>query len=192
MCGRYYVSGTLVGETDKTDEQGYEVHPTDVAPVIMGDHGRLVVSRQRWGYPGFEGTRVIFNARAESVMEKRLFSNGIWHHRIAIPGNWFYEWNRNKERVTFFREDSTVLYMAGFYDWFEGEERFVILTTAANESMSGTHDRMPLILEEGEIRDWIFCQDRAQEMLRRVPISLAKRMEYEQKSLSFFSDIKVT
>ena len=48
----------------------------------------------------------------------------------------------------FTRSDSTVMYLAGFCDWFENERRFVILTTAANESMKKVHDRMPLILEK--------------------------------------------
>lgn len=127
MCGRYYVDGKIeneigmmVGGIDKIDEQwqmvrqGYDVHPADLAPVLMGDYGRLVASWKRWEYPRFEGKQVIFNARAESVMEKRLFSNGIYHQRIVIPGTWFYEWNQSKEKYAFLRPDSAVLYMAGF------------------------------------------------------------------------------
>ena len=45
------------------------------------------------------------------------------------------EWNRLKEKNTFSRYDAPVLYMAGFCDWFENERRFVIMTTAANESI---------------------------------------------------------
>ncbi len=45
--------------------------------------------------------------------------------------------------------------MDGFCVWFEDERRFVILTTAANESMRKVHDRMPLILEKEQLADWL-------------------------------------
>ncbi|MDE7259344.1 MAG: SOS response-associated peptidase [Lachnospiraceae bacterium] len=41
--------------------------------------------------------------------------------------------------------------MAGLYNRYQNEDRFVILTTAANESMNPVHDRMPLLLEQDEI-----------------------------------------
>lgn len=69
-------------------------------------------------------------------MSKKGYSRpglfGVVNHYDA---NGFYEWNRLKEKNTFARYDAPVLYMAGFCDWFENERRFVILTTAANESM---------------------------------------------------------
>lgn len=65
----------------------------------------------------------------------RLSIYGIQYHRILIPASGFYEWNQLKEKNTFTRSDSTVMYLAGFCDWFENERRFVILTTVANESM---------------------------------------------------------
>ena len=49
-----------------------------------------------------------------------------------------------------------MLYMAGLYNRYQDEDRFVILTTAANESMKPVHDRMPLLLERDEISKWMF------------------------------------
>ena len=52
-----------------------------------------------------------------------------------------------------------LLYMAGFISIFKDElgveyAAFVILTTAASESVAPIHDRMPLILERDEIDLW--------------------------------------
>lgn len=58
--------------------------------------------------------------------------------------------------MTFLRKDEPVLYMAGFYNQFQGEERFIIITTQANASVKQVHDRMPLILEKNELEDWIY------------------------------------
>ena len=79
--------------------------------------------------------------------------------------------------------DGKNLYMAGFCKGDGEEERFVILTTAANASMKPVHDRMPLILEESEIAPWLYQEDWTQSLLRKVPKALNRRAEYEQLSL---------
>ena len=129
-----------------------------------------------------EGKNLVINARAESVMDKPSFRNGILYHHILIPASGFYEWNRLKEKNTFSRYDAPVLYMAGFCDWFENERRFVIMTTAANESMIKVHDRMPLILEKGQLKDW-FDDRKMEQILHQVPVQLKREAEYEQQSL---------
>ena len=115
-------------------------------------------------------------------MDKPSFQNGILYHRMLIPADRFYEWNSQKEKSTFSRSDSSVLYMAGFCDWFENERRFVILTTAANDSMKKTHDRMPLILEREQIADW-FDNSKMSALLYQTPALLNRQTEYEQQSL---------
>ena len=120
--------------------------------------------------------------RKESVMDKPSFRNGILYHRILIPASGFYEWNRLKEKNVFSRYDAPVLYMAGFCDWFENERRFVIMTTAANESMIKVHDRMPLILEKEQLKDW-FDDKKMEQILHQVPVQLKREAEYEQQSL---------
>ena len=53
------------------------------------------------------------------------------------------------------------MFLAGCYNLYEDGHRFVILTTAANPSMEPVHDRMPLILEPGEVKRWLL-DDRGQ------------------------------
>ena len=85
--------------------------------------------------------------------------------------------------MTFLREDEPVLYMAGFYNRFQEEERFIIITTQANESVKKIHDRMPLILERQELEDWIYDDNFLEFALHKVPVQLIKHQEYEQQSL---------
>lgn len=193
MCGRYYIDEEMAREIQKVvrevDEQlrreklGYDIHPSQRAPALTGEGGALVAAWQTWGYPGFSGSKVIFNARAESVMEKRMFRQGIRHRRIVVPCAWFYEWNKNKEKIVFSRKDSPALFMAGFCSRFEDGDRFVILTTQANESMKGVHERMPLILERDQLKDWALDDKAAVDILGQRPALLEKRAEYEQQSL---------
>ena len=199
MCGRYYVDDETAREIERiiriADEkvkrmsateftlQAKDIHPTDTAPILMQSGTGLCCSMQKWGFPGFDGKQIIFNARSESAMEKKMFQESVEHRRIVIPATWFYEWNRKKEKSTFYREDGKVLLMAGIYSRYQDEDRFVVLTTAANESMKPVHDRMPLILEENEIMPWIFDEVRYREILLKKPCLLKRKSEYEQLSL---------
>ena len=76
-----------------------------------------------------------------------------------------------------------MLFMAGCYNRYEDEERFVILTTEANSSVALIHNRMPLILEPEEVEDWVL-DDRATEyLLHKTPGLLKAHAEYEQMRL---------
>lgn len=74
--------------------------------------------------------------------------------------------------------------MAGFYDLTDGGERFVIITTRANASMIKVHDRMPLILEKGQIKDWLTDDSAVEYLLGQTPVLLDRETEYEQQTLS--------
>lgn len=193
MCSRYYVDKDaldeiekLVHEEDQKIKQehfGVDIHPADFAPVLVRGNLGMRLTGQCWGYPGIQNKGIIFNARAESVKEKKIFHNGICINRVVIPAKHFYEWNSRKEKNTFTRPDGKILYLAGFYDKFNGEDRFVILTTPANESILQIHDRMPLVLENDRLEEWIYNDARAEEFLHQVPILLSRTAEYEQQTL---------
>lgn len=190
MCSRYYVDPDMMEEiikvVQKIDQRIHptrkDIRPTDFAPVIGQSEYGLELSMCRWGYPLSKGKNLVINARVENVMDKPSFQNGILYHRLLIPAEGFYEWNNQKEKSTFSRSDSSVLYMAGFCDWLENERRFVILTTAANDSMKKIHDRMPLILEREQIADW-FDNSKMSALLYQTPALLNRQTEYEQQSL---------
>lgn len=196
MCGRYHFSAELLDEIrDLTEQKDWklelgvldrDIHPGDTAPVITaaGDQGgSLKVCRQKWGYPGPGGKGLVFNARSESVFEKRMFRDSVSQRRAVVPVSWFYEWNKNKEKFTFTREGSRILFLAGFYGRYEDGDRFVILTTQANASMAPVHSRMPLVLEREQVREWILDSTKTKELLGQEPPRLARDCEYEQQTL---------
>ena len=73
--------------------------------------------------------------------------------------------------------------MAGLYSRYQGEDRFVILTTAANESMKPVHDRMPLLLDRDEIKEWLFEDNLTENFLQKTPALLERRTDFEQMNL---------
>ena len=196
MCGRYHFSAELLDEIrDLTEQKDWklelgvldrDIHPGDTAPVIVaaGDQGgSLRVCRQKWGYPGPGGKGLVFNARSESVFEKRMFRESVSLRRAVVPVSWFYEWNKNKEKFTFTKEGSRILFLAGFYGRDEDGDHFVILTTQANASMAPVHSRMPLVLEREQVREWILDSAKTKELLGQEPPQLARDCEYEQQTL---------
>lgn len=195
MCGRYYADSEmfneieeLVGHIDVTLRANMQnryygdIHPNDMAPVIISGGRNLSCQQQKWGFPMAKGSQIIFNARSESVLMKPMFRESILYRRAVIPAVWFYEWNKNKEKNVFYRKEQTVLYMAGCFARYQNENRFVILTTEANESMRPVHDRMPLILEKEEVEDWL-QGSKTEQFLNKKPGLLARRTDYEQMKL---------
>ncbi len=180
--GDYCAGGMNSGGMNSGGMHSGDMHPGDLAPVLAYDRDGVHIRWQRWGFPGFQGGGLIFNARSESVREKRMFRDGVARHRIVVPARKFYEWNRAKEKITFLKKDDPALYMAGFYDQFEDGPHFVILTTQANASMKQTHDRMPLILGREEVGIWLSEGEEFAPILEKTPPELDKQAEYEQIS----------
>ena len=130
MCSRYYIDPGMTEDISRVVQnidgriwlaQG-DTRPTDVAPVIgQSEHG-LELGICRWGYPLSKSKGLVINARVETVLDKPSFQNGILYHRLLIPAGGFYEWNSLKEKSIFTRLDSSVLYMAGFCDWFDNSK----------------------------------------------------------------------
>ncbi len=51
----------------------------------------------------------------------------------------------------FILSNEGTLYMAGLYDMRDGKSCYCILTTAANQSMEQTHNRVSLVLRKEQI-----------------------------------------
>lgn len=207
MCGRYYVDDDTAKEIEKlvrqVDEKmrrkassckveiaAKDIHPTELAPILAGSGSGPECLWQRWGFPGFRKSQVIFNARCESVLGKPMFREAVLHRRAVIPAAGFYEWDQQKQKYIFCREGGGPLFLAGCYRKYEDGYRFVILTTRANASMEPVHDRMPLILEQEEAVDWLLEDDAPEELLRKSPPLLERRTEYEQMSIFQLQDRK--
>lgn len=112
-----------------------------------------------------------------------MFKEGVESRRIVVLAMWFYEWDSKKEKNIFYQKDRKVLLMAGICNRVQGPARFVILTTAANETMQPVHDRMPLLLKKSEVEEWILGKDMYKDILMKTPNLLERKSDYEQLSL---------
>lgn len=193
MCGRYYVDDETSREIEKIVrkldqrlkiEHGQDIHPSESAVILTKECKEVAARQMQWGFPGFQGKGLLINARAEAILDKKTFRDSVLHRRCVIPAHHFYEWSKNKEKYTFQspKQDAT-LFMAGCYQIYNGQNRFVILTTQANASVAPVHERMPLLLERQELEDWIMEDAAVEFILAKKPILLNRTAEYEQLKL---------
>ena len=184
MCGRYNFSQEesdeireIVREVERRQRGEFkmgEIYPTNVAPVLVAGDDRPVPELLAWGFPRFDKKGVVINARAETAPDKPMFRKCLEQRRCVIPSTGFYEWAADKTKYRFRLPGEDALYMAGLYNEFAGEPRYVILTTAANESIADVHNRMPVILPKDKVEDWLMTEEFAIPYLHAVMPALIR------------------
>ena len=191
MCGRYHIDPELAVEVQEIIGKNMkklrfnekDIFPGSKGLILMPGNESITPKEIMWGFPGKDKNKLIINARSESAHQKAMFSESLAHRRCIIPARSFYEWDKEKNKVTYSRSDTSAIYLAGIYNRFNNADRFTVLTTAANESISDIHDRMPVVIEKESISDWLFSYEKSTQLMRRkMPLFLAKR-DYEQLSL---------
>ncbi len=169
MCGRFRIEISpkdilgfyrLIEEVDRRyheyedlfNSEPQDFYPGSEVPVITPEK----IEMQNWGFP-FQ-KKLVFNGRSESIQEKRMFQDLVDVNRCIIPASLFYEWH---DKVKYTIEAPTpCFFMAGLYrtyrDRGEGPRNsFVILTTDADKDVSRIHTRMPVILPQDRLKEYL-------------------------------------
>ena len=125
-------------------------------PILLAEEQKITPKPMTWGFPSFKGKGVIINARGETALDKPMFRRFLLERRCIVPTTGFYEWDNQKRKYHFRLPGQDRLYLAGLWNTFQGEERFVILTTAPNDTIIHVHDRMPVLLTDDEVTPWLY------------------------------------
>lgn len=186
MCGRYTLEDGISNEafsqicqTISDSMPGVrlptgEITPSWSVPVLIAPGTPAL---QSWGFPRSDGRGLIINARAETADTKPIFRQSLLHRRCAIPCTGFFEWDQNKRKYHFTLPEHKLFYLAGIYNLFSGQAHFVILTTQANPSMADIHDRMPIILDDNTVAQWLNDPEAALRILRQEPPFLTRKSD---------------
>lgn len=153
----------------------YNVSPGASLPVLYHQEKNTVAAMHwglvpLWAKPG-TFKRPLINARAETVFEKPSFRNLVTRYRCVLPVNGFYEWRRpsaeeaeagaRKAPYYFLPSSGDVLLLGAIYQFNkQGGAECCIITTDANEVMRPIHDRMPVIIGQQEVGDWLGSDER--------------------------------
>ncbi|MBT8079425.1 MAG: SOS response-associated peptidase [Gammaproteobacteria bacterium] len=177
MCGRFAfyspaeATAALFGATATSDfKPRYNIAPTqDIAAVRNDTEQSAELVALRWGLVPFWakdpsiGNRMI-NARAETVAEKPSFRAAYKNRRCLILADGFYEWRKEGDGKTPYfisLASGEPFAFAGLWEnWTDKEsgeslQTAAIITMAANEYMSGLHQRMPVVLQPDFSSRWL-------------------------------------
>lgn len=188
MCGRYVLFGdTEIAEIREIIEEVQrktngeiktgEISPTDKVPILIQEQGIVTPEAVVWGFPK-KTKGVIINIRTDTTMEDPKWKYRLETSRCIIPSCGFYEWTKKGKKIKyqFNLPGSGALYMAGLWNDYDGERRFTILTTSANQSIAEIHDRMPVVLTHPEMEQWMSSYQGALDILQTGRPELVKAL----------------
>ncbi len=141
-----------------------EIRPTAVVPVLAPNRrGKVGAFPMRWGFRLPKGPLLV-NARVETAASKPAFREAWRSRRCLIPASWYYEWShlvdRQGRKVVGAKymlqpQGEVRAWLAGLYRLEEGLPSFTVLTREAAEDIRYIHDRMPLILPQARLEEWL-------------------------------------
>ena len=188
MCGRFELK-TKLEKLPKVLKQNYPsgfdskyeiqnlIRPNDPVLVIKNE-GKIKTTFMSWGFIShwakdpFDKKRLRpFNARSETVEEKKLFSKSWKYKRCLIPASGFFE---KKFRIR--KENYETFWLGGIWSKWTSPygaelESCCILTTEPNELVKPFHDRMPVIVPNGFEETWTEQVKNADEIKSLIPIT---------------------
>lgn len=178
MCGRYYfyeennkfVKSVADEDENESVDTMEDKSPGKVIPVLIAKNHQIVYTSMKWGYSMKTNHTLVINARSESLLERKMFSEDAKKHRCLIPITGFYEKDSRKNQLSFESKQRETLFLAGIYRVKEKE--VTIITTKANQTMKGIHSRMPLIIPKKEINNWLFDNQSLEKLLKLKPEEL--------------------
>ena len=192
MCGRLSIA---VSKKDLkeylNDFYGIEVLPEEislpkfnVAPgedliSLVSDGEKFRVGLLKWGFvPEFKKklNKPIINARSETVDKLYSFKKSFYERRCVILADGFFEWERSSTTKTPYRfvlKNKKIFAFAGLWtvSFDELNQKVyttTIITTKANSLMKDIHDRMPVILNEDQVKIWLDPKLKDQEALKKI------------------------
>lgn len=157
-----------------------EICPTDAAAVIATDRNRRRgVFPMIWGFSVGSLSAPVVNARTETAAEKPTFRESWLCRRCVIPASHYFEWEHYKtprgktktgDKYAIKPKGAPVTYLAGLYR-FERRNGvslpvFTVLTREPSTELAAIHDRMPLMLPESAVDEWISPEGKPEELVR--------------------------
>lgn len=152
-----------------------DVFPGNIAPIVTKDGWQPM----KWGWLRKERDTLVRHVRSETATVK--FQEDMAYRRCLVPATHFYEYETaddqlsmfgnlagcgtpksktaRKVKVLFTLPGNAAFHLAGLYSYhlLDGMiiPHFAVMTAEANISVSGIHDRMPVVLHGEESSGWL-------------------------------------
>ena len=189
MCGRFELK-TKFNQLPKVLKRDYPsgldtkyetqklVRPGDPVLVIKNE-GKMKTTFMSWGFippwvknPFDKKKTRPFNARSETIEEKKLFRGSWKHKRCLIPASGFFE---KKYRIR--KKNFETFWLGGIWSkWTSPDgaelESCCVLTTEPNELVKPLHRRMPIVVPNGYEEKWTEQVKDVDELKGLLPIMM--------------------
>jgi putative SOS response-associated peptidase YedK len=135
--------------------------PTDTVLVIKEGYS---ICEHTWGFQFDWSKGPLINIRSETFLQKPLF-DFCKQARCIIPAQCWYEWRKDedgKHKNKIQLPNESPLSFAGVYS----NDRFAIMTTRSSQKVADIHARMPVILSDHEINDWLDASLKTEELTK--------------------------
>lgn len=156
----------------------YNIAPTDPHWIVRTRFEDRELLPAKWGLINHWMTHrkqafKNINARAETVQRLSSFREAFKRRRCVVPADGFFEWTGPKDSrqpIWFHRADGGLILFAGLYETWrptpdERERTFTIITTTPNSLLEPIHDRMPVILEDDAVDDWLYVRQSSSSLM---------------------------
>ena len=129
--------------------------------MVIKNEGKIQTNFMSWGFitpwakePFDKGRTRPFNARSETVEEKKLFSESWKYKRCLIPASGFFE-----KQFRIRKENYETFWLGGIWSkWASSDgaelESCCVLTTKPNDLVKPIHNRMPVVVPDGYEEEW--------------------------------------
>ncbi len=176
-CGRYTL---YCGSADLADltgvelsehqlavyrsSRGYNVTPSQTAPIMLFQHGHRAIVPARWGFhPAWAGedAPIPINAHAETIFADPVFRSAITHRRCLVPTTGWYQWqavSRTERRPLFIRPAKTEVFaFAGIFEPSDDEpgRTFAVIVGAATGALASLHPYQPVMVPPEDYDAWL-------------------------------------
>ena len=134
----------------------WNVAPSQRALVVTRTGLQPEADMVAWGLPpAGEGRSFLINARMETAAQKPTFRDAFASRRCLVVASGWYEWSAPKRPWHVQLADGGVMGMGGLLLRCGNEDRFVIMTSAANGELTAIHHRQPLVLPPDSWDRWL-------------------------------------
>ncbi len=177
MCGRFTLAldAQAIKELLKAEKwdgneeysPSYNIAPGQLPPVLLRE-GKRVLRNMEWGIPGNQyfnksgsGGKAIINIRKETLRDRHTFTKIFESRRCVVPATGYYEWKNRTHPYYFKPQSGKLMLFAGL--WFTANYLpgradhcfFSIITCAAAKEINEIHDRMPVIIPDSKLDQWL-------------------------------------
>lgn len=149
--------------------ENFNASPTQQLPVITHGGPAATLQQMTWGLiPAWMQQPLpqagsLFNARIESLNQKKSFKNLTKKKRGILVCDGYFEWQTDgKHKIPFYihKPNRDIMPLACLWDEHSDQQgqaakTFTVITCPPRDDIATIHDRMPLILDRNFIPAWL-------------------------------------